>query len=126
MTGHRNGSRRTRGNESARRGQPTWCRNFAAVADESGKEENTQRRPELDLRIHEDQLNLDEQRLKLDQEDREARRHLDEQRLKLEQEGQDQRNIIDVERATREGKLFRANSAAIITAIVTLFVSGVT
>jgi hypothetical protein len=77
------------------------------MVDETEKDELARQRLELDQRIHEDQLRLDEQR------------------LKLEQESQDQQNKIDLARSNREGKLFRANAAAIITALVSLFISGI-
>ena len=96
------------------------------MTDEAQIDAAAGQRLELDRQIHDDDIRMNEQRLKLDQEDREAQRKLAEQRLKLDQEALNQKNNIDSIRTEREGKFFRANGAAIITAIVTLFVTGIT
>jgi len=69
---------------------------------------------------------LDEQRLELDCRIQQSRLDLDERRLNLDKEGQDKRVEIDLTRLKREGRFFRANAAAIITSIVTIFAAGIT
>jgi len=95
------------------------------MADETDKSSADLQRLELERRTQEIQLRIEEARLKLQQEDQDSRRNLEARRLKLDEDEQIRKNGIEITRLDREGTFFRANAAAIITAIVTLFATGI-